>query len=182
MSLISKHNFSILAGENLELTSGKGSIYAFAPVNLELLAGGQAYLTGIIKLNLFSATRVAINGGIAGLGIVTIQSPIPGLMALGALSPPGKPAPPKVGDAISASRATLPDGTVSSVNAGFGPDAIDDYEDIDVSTVEAAQITDSISSDIERLAVDVDGDGANLVIDETNPDIINERNNNGTNV
>ena len=182
MSLISNHNFSMLAGENLELKSSKGSLYLFAPVNLEMLAGGQAYLTGVTKLNLFSVTRVAINGGIAGFGIVTIQSPIPGLMALGALKPPGKPASPKVGDAISAARATLPDGTVSSVNAGFGPDAIDDFEDIDIATVTAAEIADSISDDIDRVAVNTEGDGQDFIIDETNSDIIDERNNDGTNV
>jgi len=182
MSLIANHNFSMLAGENLELKSSKGSLYLFAPVNLELLAGGQAYLTGVTKLNLFSVTRVAINGGLAGFGIVTIQSPIPGLMALGALKPPGKPASPKVGDRIPAGQATLPDGTVSSVNAGFGPDAIDDFEDIDIASVQEADVTSTISDAIDRVAVDDNEPGANLIVDETNQDIIDERNNDGTNV
>ena len=180
-NLISKRNLSVMAGNSIEMKCLQGSIYVYAAVNLELLASAQAYLTGVTKLNLFSVTRVAINGGLAGFGIVTIQSPIPGLMALGALTPPGKTQSPRVGDGIDAAATVYPDGIVASVNAGLGPDAIDDFDD----EVDVAEFTDvsgetisSIGSLVDRFAVDEDENYTTIEVNENNTSVSNTRSGN----
>jgi len=142
-----------------------------------MLAGAQAYLTGISKLNLFSVTRVAINGGLAGFGIVTIQSPIPGLMALGALTPPGKTASPRVGDNVEAGATAYPDGLVASVNAGMSADALDDNDIDDTSVATFTETSQSIiSATLERFAVDEEQNTSTVSINEENTSVQSDRN------